>query len=173
MTTAALRICGSLFLIWAAGCAGPVPSPSATSEREGLRPIAPDIVPVSKSHPSVEAQEALDECYITDFKHTGFRTLGLDSVAGMGEVVPARDAPLYVPLVGIEPEIQTDGPAWLIETKGVVTLALAPTMRNPTCVVVRGVSSWYATDAYSEGNGWVTARPVPLPPSFRLPPLAP
>lgn len=157
-----------------AGCAATGPtSPSTSGSSPVPRPIAPDIAPVSISSPTPDAQVALDACLITDSTHDGASTLGVALVEGMGKVVPARDAPIYAPLTGLEPEIQTDAPAWVIAIAGVVSLPLADTMRNPTCVVVGGQATWFDTDAHSTPEGWVTARPLALPPIYRLPPLVP
>jgi hypothetical protein len=170
-----MRIAATVAAWLVSGCTAATPSvpTSSGSSPVDSRPIAPDIAPVSQSNPGPDAQVALDACLITDSTHRLASTLGVGIVEGMGEVVPAHDVSLYVPLTGREPEVRTDAPAWVIATRGVVTIPFGDTMRNPTCVVVEGRATWFVTDASSLDGDWVTAAPLPLPPTYRLPPLGP
>ena len=137
---------------------------------------ASDLSPVSRSSPDAAASAALDLCSITDTKGAfgANGALGNDIVVGMGLVPHARDAAKYVRLVGVEPEIQTDDPAWLITTKGSIQLPLGPKMWDPTCVVVHGEANWFSTGDYQADDGsLVTPMPLKNQPPLGLPALAP
>ena len=156
----------------AAATGGPTPTPSRSSA-----PVGPSIEPVSASHPTPEAEIALEAC--------GARDFGLDKVAGMGLVPRARDVPKYTTLVGVEPEIQTDRPAWVITFRGV--LELGPTrsglrcgirgpvyVEDPTCVVIDGVPNFYVTGRSGKSPDALVEPPITLgTPVLSLPPLAP
>jgi hypothetical protein len=104
----------------------------------------------------------------------GTNGLGLNLVVAMGLVPSARDVPKYAPFDGVEPELQTDKPAWVIRTRGVVQLPLAPASTDPTCVVISGVGTWFATGSVETAiGGQETARPPRIPPIYSLPSMAP
>lgn len=136
-------------------------------------PVAPGLEPVSRSDPNPDASQALDACWITDSEGQLEAVFGLDAVAGMAQVIDARDVPKYVPLWGVEPDLQTSDPVWVIRLRGEQVF---PTfkLRDPTCIVIRGVKNWFSTGANNVGGPW---RDDPAPPSgqpqLRLPPLDP
>jgi hypothetical protein len=134
---------------------------------------------VSRSNPSPEAKLALDACGIVDFNKDDLGLtfdFGMDVVAAMARVTPARDIKDYVP-VGDVPVIDTDTPAWVIRTSG--WLRLGPFVNgpteNPTCIVLADRwddPGWYQTGDYKDGDQLITQLPMP-PPSKGLPPLGP
>ena len=71
-------------------------------------------------------------------------------VAGMGLVPHARDVPEYAYLWGMEPEIQTDRPAWVIQLAGRVNFG-AGWADDPVCIVVDGKPTIFAPWA---NGGW-------------------
>jgi hypothetical protein len=135
-------------------------------------PIAQELSAVSVSHLSAEAGQALQACSITD-KEGYVPGFGFGVVGGMAEVTPASDAVKYVPLWGIEREIQTEAPAWVISVRGDVVLPPGTLTRNPTCVVVNGEHAWYDTGESFIDDKWMPAKDPPNWPTARLPPLAP
>ena len=134
-----------------------------------------DLAAVSRSNPDASASAALDKCTITDSKGEfgANGALGIDIVVGMGLVPHARDAAKYVRLVGIEPEIQTDDPAWFIATKGPIQIPPGPKMWDATCAVIDDVATWFITGDYEDGGDIVTPPPLANPPTLTLPALAP
>jgi len=147
----------------------------ASSSDQATPGVGSDLTAVSRSSPDASASAALDLCSITDTTSAmGPRgALGIDVVVGMGFVTHARDAVKYVRLAGVEPEIQTDHPAWLIATKGPIQLPLGPKMWNPTCVVIDGEANWFITGDYEDDGVIVTPLPLKAEPVFALPALAP
>ena len=134
-----------------------------------------DLAAVSKSDPSPDASIALDACSITDTKGVFGKNgpLGIDLVVGMGQVPHARDAAKYVRLAGVEPEIQTDDPAWLIVVSGPIQLPLGPKMWDATCVYVDGTATWFITGNHEEDGKLLTPAPLPGTPAMALPALVP
>lgn len=130
------------------------------------RPVDATLAAVSRSNPGAAASEVLDLCYVDAF--------GVDAIAGMAEVPRARDLPMYVNLVGVEPEIRTDAPAWVISFRGKVTLPRGLGWAiDPTCVVIDGERTLFLTGPHGRGDNQVDPLPVPNPPTLALPPLAP
>lgn len=129
----------------------------------------PRLAAVSLSQPSAGAQSAIELCHVSAWAA---------AVRGMAEVPSARDLPLYVPLTGREPEIQTDQPAWVVAFGGEVALwtrsgAGAIRAKDPTCVVIDGWRTWYLTGGWSDATG---ALYTPMPaaePVLTLPALLP
>ena len=161
--------------------ANPTPTPTlastaspATASQPGTTsgtglPVDPSIEPVSLSDPSSEAADALRVCQVLD-------NIGADKVSGMGRISHARDAVRYAPLTGVEPEIQTDAPAWLVTFKGEVPMPMSGEIWiDPTCVVVGGDGGFYATGAVKILSSDVTVTPLPTKqkPDLALPPLLP
>lgn len=130
---------------------------------------------VSRSKPDVAALSALDACSITDsqgrFGANG--PLGLDVVIGMAQIPHARDTAKYVRLVGVEPEIQSDEPAWVIATTGPIQIPPGPKMWDATCVVVDGVPTWFITGDSEVDGAIVTPLPIAQTVTLDLPALAP
>ncbi|MBI2777599.1 MAG: hypothetical protein HYX57_10120 [Chloroflexi bacterium] len=164
-----------------AGCYGGGARPVAT-EPMPMDALAVDVAiePISASEPTTGAAAALDACGITNFNPAQpgrmAANFGIEVVAGMGLVVPGRDAGKYAAL-GSAPEIQTDDPLWVITT-GDAWLSfplVTGELRNATCVVPdRDWASprWFATGDVRTSDGAIIT-PAPLEqPVFRLPPLS-
>lgn len=102
--------------------------------------------------------------------------LGPDLVSGMGRIDHARDAARYAPLTGLEPEIKTDAPAWIVTFKGDVPMPMTGEIWvDPTCIVVDGDGGFYATGPVKilSSKATVTPRPAKQQPDLALPPLLP
>lgn len=126
------------------------------------------VEPVSLSHPSPEAADALRICQVD--------TIGADKVSGMGRIPAARDAVRYVPLTGLEPEIQTDDPAWIVSFHGEVPMPKSGEVWiDPTCIVVGGDGGLYATGPVENTSSHITVTPLPAvqQPDLVLPALLP
>lgn len=141
-----------------AACASPNPTPEPRKSAIPIptgRPIDPAITPVSVSDPFSAAGRALRDCLADQY-------LGPIAITGIGRIPHARDAVRYVPLTGLEPEIQTDDPAWIITYSGEVPMLKGgEDWIDPTCIVVAGHGGFYATGPVRNlGSGVVTA-PVP------------
>jgi hypothetical protein len=140
-------------------------SPSAIrpSPDSSARPVDPTITPVSRASPSPEAEAAIEAC--------GADRAGLDHVVGMGRIPSARDTAVYADLVGVEPEIQSDRPAWMIQFAGRIDLGRGYWADDPVCVVIDGLPKMFAPHA--AGRGDVTSVTVELPThaTLALPPL--
>lgn len=102
--------------------------------------------------------------------------LGEDAIAGMGRIGSATLTHDYATLTGLEPELQVDGPAWVIQFRGDV-MQLRPVGEvwvDPICVVIDGSGGFYATGGYRTADGALrTPAPVDVPPRYSLPPLDP
>jgi hypothetical protein len=159
--------------------ASTAPSPRASSSANALAspaarpvtelPVDASIEPVSLSDPSSEAADALRICQVGD-------TIGSEMVSGMGRIDHARDAVRYVSLTGLEPEIQTDAPAWIVTFKGEVPMPKSGEIwADPTCIVVKGDGGFYATGPVKILASAVTVTPLPAKqkPDLALPPLLP
>lgn len=130
--------------------------------------------PVSESSAATDQVEATDACWITDSKHQVVSSLGFKGIKGAGRVTPGRDLPRYVPLWGTEPEIQTDGAAWVFWFQGVVEIPLDVVERDPICVVIDGYPTWYSVGASYQDGDWVDAKPPPVGgPTKTLPAVQP
>jgi hypothetical protein len=132
-------------------------------------PIDASIAAVSLSDPSPEAADALRICQVTE-------NLGPDLVSGMGRIDHAREVVRYAPLTGLEPEIKTDAPAWIVTFKGEVPMPMTGEIWiDPTCIVVGGDGGFYATGPVQILSSKVTVTPVPAKqqPDLALPPLLP
>lgn len=129
---------------------------------------ATSIEPVSLSHPSPEAAAALRICQVD--------TIGPDMVSGMGRIPHARDAVRYAPLTGLEPEIQTDAPGWIVTFNGEVPMPKSGEIWiDPTCIVVGGDGGMYATGPVENTSTHLAVTPLPAKkqPDLALPPLQP
>jgi hypothetical protein len=138
------------------------PPPSSTPDN---RPVDPNLKPVSLSHPSAGAKEALTLCGVTSRP---------ELISGMAYLEDARDVVKYVPFVVVEESDLNEGhPIWIISIKGEVQLRSGKVL-DPTCIEWQGVQSWYVTGgAWDRYDAFFTAPPVPNPPTLRLPPLRP
>jgi hypothetical protein len=101
--------------------------------------------------------------------------IGFDKVAGMGQIPAASRARDYAPLTGLEPELQVDQPAWMVQFAGEVPQAFSgETWIDPICVEVDGKAGFYATGPVRTAAGALhTPRPVPIQPKYSLPSLMP
>jgi hypothetical protein len=140
-------------------------------------PLDPSIEPVSLSALDPGASSALDACSITDttgqFGSNG--PLGTKIVSGMGLIPSATDVGKYVPMTGLEPELKSPSPAWVIAVGGRLWLPFWPhDLNDPTCVVIGGGVFWWDTGGHFEGDT-VVASPAGVDGRhvFRVPPLEP
>ena len=133
-------------------------------------PVDPSIEPVSRSNPTAAAEAALIACGANRPKGIGVTTDF--AIASMGLIPHARDVPEYANLWGMEPEIQTDKPAWVIQMAGRVG-SHEFWADDPVCVVVDGVGTTYSPTSYGRGTKTVAAPTPPRSPTRALPPLAP
>lgn len=174
------RILLSLTFLWVlAGCSAEFAASGGAGAADSSRgaaaaPVAatpaatavndvPALEAVSLSSMSAEAVAALSAC----------GSAGADTVGGMAFVPRARDVPLYVPLWGTEPELQSDRPAWVVAMDGKVEFARGYWAIDPICVVVDEVPTIFAPSGYGRGDH--ASAPVASPPVPRgvLPPLLP
>lgn len=142
---------------------------SASPGAATVLPIDPSVEPVALSALSPEAASVLQICQVLD-------NIGTDRVAGMGKIDHARDAVHYAWLTGLEPEIQTDAPAWVVAFKGEVPMPMSGEVWvDPTCIVVDGDGGFYATGPVRILASGVTVTPPParVKPDRALPPLLP
>ena len=103
-------------------------------------------------------------------------SFGLGSVGGMGKIAHGRDAVKYVWLAGIEPQIQTDAPAWLIAFRGDIPMPkIGEVWVDPTCFYANGEAGFFATGLVKDVSSGKLFTPLPArtPPDRALPPLAP
>jgi hypothetical protein len=134
-------------------------------------PIA--VAPVSLSHPTLEAEKAIEACRVRE---------RADAAVGMGQL-PASDLPRYLPFTGREPELQSDTPVWVVAFEW--DLADAPflptrgiSFRVKTdhlaCVVLDGNPVHFALGVTADEKGDLLSTPVPVTPGpdLTLPPLA-
>ncbi|HET7678384.1 MAG TPA: hypothetical protein VFK38_11105 [Candidatus Limnocylindrales bacterium] len=94
----------------------------------------------------------------------------------MGKIPRARDVVRYAKLVGVEPEIQSNEPAWIVQFQGEVPMPMSGEIwTDPTCIVVGTDGGFYATGPVKNvGSGAVyTPLPPKQMPEFALPPLLP
>ncbi len=138
------------------------PPTSATTQSPGTPPVDESLEPVSLRNPSAEVVDILQKCGAGDPATQA-------KIVGMALIPSARDAPDYVALTGVEPEIQTDSPAWVIEFRGDVSIRVG-IVTDPVCVVVDGEASLFATGGSKKADGEVsTPLPDPNPHTKRLP----
>jgi hypothetical protein len=130
-------------------------------------PVDTSIEAVSASRPSSAAAEAMKVCDVD--------ALGIDAIAGMGLIDSATRAISYAPLTGLEPELATSKPAWMIQWKGnIPQLRSNETWVDPVCIVIDGYGGFYATGPVVLPDGSLyTPAPVTRPPEYSLPSLAP
>jgi hypothetical protein len=146
-------------------CGGTTPNGSATGSSSGL-------AAVSLSNPATpEAAEAVGLCVLRDH---------VDQVLGMARVSHGADVPRYAALTGSEPEVQTADPVWVVRYSGVVRVPVPGQAgaeafvdaRDPTCIVVGGVSTWLLTGGGTSQDGTVIT-PLPARSLLPLPTLSP
>jgi hypothetical protein len=142
-----------------------VPQASSAAPSTAALGAVTAIAPVSRSNPSLEAAAALKLC--------GVNRIGIDHVAQMGEIPSARDAARYVPLHGIEPELQTSGSAWLIVFSGKIDLGHAYWAQDPICAVIDGTPTFFEPGPYGRGDTTEVPPTPPIQPTQPLPTLAP
>ena len=150
-------------------------SPASSSAPDGGPPVAvPQASAAAPPLPRpyrcrqrtfVEAAAALKLC--------GVSRIGIDRVAQMGEIPSARDAAQYVRLRGIEPELQTSGPAWLIVFSGKINLGHAYWSQDPICAVIDGAPTFFEPGPYGRGDTTEVPPTPPTEPTRPLPALAP
>lgn len=154
----------------APNAASPTATASPSASTTG-RPVNPSIEPVSRSNPSREATAALIACGASGLKGIGVTTEF--AIAGMGRVPHARDIPEYAYLWGVEPEIQTDSPAWVIQMAGRVDVDATHWADDPVCVVIDGKGTVFAPWASGTRRESFPLVSPPTSPTRALPTLAP
>ncbi len=140
-----------------------IPPTSVPPSAAGDAPMA--IQAVSRSNPTPEAAAALQSC--------GVARIGIEHVAQMGLVASARDAVRYVPIRGVEPELQTDAAVWLVVFSGRIDLGRGYWAEDPVCAVIGGTPTMFEPGPYGRGD---TTEVPPTPrtnPTETLPALAP
>jgi hypothetical protein len=142
-----------------------VPQASAAAPSTAALGPVTTVAPVSRSNPTLEAAPAMKLC--------GVSRIGIDHVAQMGEIPSARDAAQYVHLFGIEPELQTTGPAWLIVFNGKINLGRAYWAQDPICAVIDGAPIFFEPGPYGRGDTTKVPPTPPTQPAQPLPALAP
>ncbi|MBA3779535.1 MAG: hypothetical protein H0X16_09615, partial [Chloroflexi bacterium] len=149
----------------ASGTAAATSSPAIAAATEGVPtkpPVDGSLEPISLRNPSAEVADVLRMCWAGDPATQA-------KIVGMALIPSAREAPDYVSLTGMEPEIQTDSPAWVIDFRGDVGTRVG-SLINPICVVVDGETSLFGTGGRKvEGKVVSTPRPDPDPPTRALP----
>jgi hypothetical protein len=154
-----------------AGCtpSGGASVPTFHASASAGLPVDASIAAVSVSHPTPLASAAMQACGVHD------ASLGVGRVAAMGLVPHARDVVRYVPFVGVEPVIQSDAPAFVIEFRGPVGIPLAhETALDPVCLYIGGGAGLYLTGGYTpDGGAPVTPLPDRSRPVMALPSPAP
>jgi hypothetical protein len=180
MNTRRSMLVPALSAVLLAGCSTsghPAEDPQPTTKAPQVTPgptIAPGaddggVVPVSLSNLSADAQVALERCLVDPSSAS-------KSVDSMGLVGQARDVPRYVPLTGLEPEIQTTAPAWVVQLKGEFPqLRGGEIWTDPVCVVIGETFGLYATGPVTDmATGKSVAPMAPeSPPDLVLPKLQP
>ncbi len=124
---------------------------------------------MSRSNPGAEALAALSACGVS-LKQGAKR----DQIQSMGRIEHARDAKDYVLLFGVERELKTESPAWIIQFVGRVETSGYWGI-DPFCVVVDGQASFYDPKENGlVGDPEVVSPPLPaVLPTRSLPSMAP
>lgn len=134
-------------------------------------PVDTTIDPVSLSNPPADAERALELCRVRDWIDRN----GTDVIAGMGKIDRAKDAVHYARLTGLEPELQSDRPAWLVQFRGDIRVDWELVFTDPICIVVDGDGGFFGTGPVRQVGTDVTVTPQPAKqePDRALPPLEP
>jgi hypothetical protein len=100
--------------------------------------------------------------------------LGLDHVAGMGELARGTDAPRFG-LSVLAPQLQTSSPVWVIQFRGEVPQLMAgQSWIDPMCAVIDGEPAFYATGPVRDlASGKIVRGYWPERGVASLPPLSP
>ena len=160
-----LGVFGATVAACSSPVAGPSSPPPAAAVPASAPPAAKAIDAVSLSAPSPDAAAALKAC--------GTDRVGIDRVAQIGEIPSARLAPDYVELWGVEPEIQTDAPAWIIVYSGRISLGRGIWAEDPFCLVINGRATFFAPHEQGRGDRSLTPPTLPTKPTLVLPTPAP
>lgn len=168
---ALLGACTAAYSAGGASVGSQSPTSSGASEAPQGQPSTPAVVStgevtaVSRSAPSAEAAEAMKLC--------GVDRYGADRVTGMGQVASAGDVANYVEVYGVEPELKTTSPAWVVTFKGRIDLGRGYWADDPVCVVIDGHPTVFMPHLSGRGDQFYSAPPVRNRPTDQLPPLAP
>jgi hypothetical protein len=131
------------------------------------------VVPVSLSRPPADAARAFDLCLIDEWVGRN----GAQVIAGLGKIDHATGAYHYAPLTGLEPELKSDDPAWMVQFRGDIRMPMSNTIYvDPTCVVVDGGDGgFFATGGVRQVGSDVVKAPaaVAFAPDRALPPPKP
>jgi hypothetical protein len=134
-------------------------------------PVDTTIDPVSLSRPPADAERALELCRVRDWVDRN----GADVIAGMGKIEHAKDAVHYARLTGLEPELQSDRPAWIVQFRGDIRVDWELVFTDPVCIVVDGDGGFFGTGPVRQVGTEVmfTPQPAKQEPDRALPPLGP
>jgi hypothetical protein len=128
---------------------------------------------VSLSHPPADAARAFELCSVRGWVDAK----GMDVIAGIGRIDHANEAFHYARLTGNEPELQNDKPAWIVQFRGDIRMAMSNIVYvAPACIVVDGGDGgFFSTGTVKEIGSEVirTPQPVPAEPDRELPPPQP
>jgi hypothetical protein len=134
---------------------------------------SPEPGAVSLSHPPADAARAFELCSVRGW----VEAKGIDVIRGIGRIDHADEAFHYARLTGNEPELQSDKPAWIVQFRGDIRMAMSNIVYvDPVCIVVDGGDGgFFTTGTVREvGSGVVrTPQPVPMEPDRALPPPQP
>jgi len=144
-------------------------TPATPTARASL-PVDPSMEAVSRSSPQPAAQRALEACGFNDFQQRP-----LSMVAGMGKAPSGYAARDYAALSGNEPELMTEDPVWMIQLGGELPDPFTGEVSiDPLCISIGGDGLIYSVGEIILSDGTVyTPQPVPAPPRYSLPSLAP
>ena len=155
------------FVLAAAGCTawpgsdvGAPTAPPASSDQG--RPIDTSLESPRLSALPDEARQALLACEVDS---------GI--VGGMALIPSAREIPKYARFYGVEPELQTDQPAWVIQINGDLPSRTGSLLHDPTCVVIGGIATMFVSNGETIGGVTITPAPQAKAPVLELPPLEP
>lgn len=134
-------------------------------------PVDADIAPISLANPPADAARAFELCRIHDWVDRK----GPEVIAGIGRIDRAREAVHYARLTGLEPEIQSESPAWMAQFRGEIRVDWELAFIDPTCIVVGGDGGFFGTGPVKQVGSDVTITPQPVKqePDRALPPPQP
>jgi hypothetical protein len=165
-------VAGMAIALLLGACAGNrVGGTTATTMGTESQTDTSDLTPVSYSNPGAAAG-AIESCLVDRYRAI---------VTGMAKVEHARDLPNYVPLTGLEPEIQTDDAAYVVRFHGDLAIGALVRgggggdwiLRDPTCVVVGSDRSFFNTGGSYDVDGTERSPGTGIADPGGLPPLGP
>ena len=131
-------------------------------------PVPIDVRAVSLANPGAEATSVMAKCQIGSVIPTS-------EVVGMGKIDSVKDVVRFINLTGREPQLNDEGPAWIVQIKGDLHQPTGQIWTDPTCVVTTGDFGWYGTGAVTDVTTGKVTQPLPVSvaPDLGLPQLVP